>query len=66
MHTLGRRNIEEMGMILKRMPLTGGSTVVAAMSIAGAPPPIFWGEAIMIIAASSGNTVEMCFARTAI
>jgi len=56
MHILGRRNIEEMGMMLKRMPLTGGSTVIAAMSIAGAPPlPIFWGEAMMIIAAASSG-----------
>jgi proton-translocating NADH-quinone oxidoreductase chain M len=56
MHILGKRNIEEMGMILKRMPMTGGSTTVAAMSIAGAPPlPIFWGEAMMIVAAASSG-----------
>jgi multicomponent Na+:H+ antiporter subunit D len=47
----GTRNLDEMGGLGKRMPITAGTTVVGSLSIAGVPPLNgFWSKLIIIVA----------------
>ena len=47
----GTRNLDEMGGLAKRMPVTAGTNLVGALSIAGVPPLNgFWSKLIIIIA----------------
>ena len=51
-HATGTRNIEELGGISKRMPVTGWCLRIAALSISGVPPfSGFWSKLVIIIAA---------------
>jgi multicomponent Na+:H+ antiporter subunit D len=47
----GTRNMDEMGGLAKRMPITAGTNLVGALSIAGVPPLNgFWSKLLIIIA----------------
>jgi multicomponent Na+:H+ antiporter subunit D len=47
----GTRNLDEMGGLAKRMPLTAGTSIVGALSISGVPPLAgFWSKLLIIIA----------------
>jgi multicomponent Na+:H+ antiporter subunit D len=48
---LGTRNMDKMGGIGARMPVTGGTSAVATLSIAGLPPLAgFWSKLLIVIA----------------
>ncbi|GAB4232496.1 MAG: proton-conducting transporter membrane subunit [Acidobacteriota bacterium] len=48
----GTRDLRRMGGLARRMPVTGGTTLVASMSIAGIPPfNGFWSKLLVILAA---------------
>ena len=47
----GTRNLDEMGGLAKRMPLTAGTNIIGALSISGVPPLNgFWSKLLIIIA----------------
>ncbi len=47
----GTRNLDEMGGLGKRMPVTAATTVVGSLSIAGVPPLNgFWSKLIIVVA----------------
>jgi len=47
----GTRNLQEMGGLGKRMPVTAGTTIVGSLAIAGVPPLNgFWSKLIIILA----------------
>ncbi len=47
----GTRDLDEMGGLAKRMPLTAGTSLVGALSISGVPPlGGFWSKLLIIIA----------------
>jgi len=51
-YATGTRDLQEMGGLAQKMPVTGGTSVVAAMSIAGLPPlGGFWSKLLIIMAA---------------
>jgi multicomponent Na+:H+ antiporter subunit D len=48
---LGTRDMDRMGGIAARMPITGGTSAVAALSVAGLPPLAgFWSKLLIVIA----------------
>jgi multicomponent Na+:H+ antiporter subunit D len=50
-HATGTRDLDEMGGLAKRMPVTAAANLVGALSIAGVPPLNgFWSKLIIIIA----------------
>lgn len=52
MHQTGLRNIDEMSGLGGKMPFTGVSSIVAALSIAGSPPfACFWSELFIFVGA---------------
>jgi len=51
-YATGTRNLKEMGGLTEKMPVTGSTSFIASMSIAGIPPfNGFWSKLIIIIAA---------------
>jgi multicomponent Na+:H+ antiporter subunit D len=47
----GTRNLDEMGGLARRMPLTAATSLVGSLSIAGVPPlPGFWSKLMIIMA----------------
>jgi multicomponent Na+:H+ antiporter subunit D len=47
----GTRNLDEMGGLGKRMPVTAGTTLIGSLSIAGVPPLNgFWSKLVIIVA----------------
>ncbi|NQU94621.1 MAG: monovalent cation/H+ antiporter subunit D family protein [Candidatus Omnitrophica bacterium] len=51
-YSTGTRDLKKMGGLMGKMPVTGGTNLVASMSIAGIPPfNGFWSKLIIIIAA---------------
>jgi len=53
---LGTRDMDRMGGIAARMPLTGGTAAVASLSIAGLPPLAgFWSKLLIILALWRGG-----------
>jgi len=47
----GTRNLDEMGGLARRMPLTAGTSLVGSLSIAGVPPLAgFWSKLMIIMA----------------
>jgi len=52
----GTRNLEEMGGLAKRMPVTAATSLIGSLSIAGVPPLSgFWSKLIIIIALVQSN-----------
>jgi multicomponent Na+:H+ antiporter subunit D len=50
-HITGTRNLNELGGLGKKVPLTAGTNLIGALSIAGVPPLAgFWSKLIIIIA----------------
>ena len=50
-HITGTRNLDELGGLGKKVPITSGTNLVGALSIAGVPPLAgFWSKLIIIIA----------------
>ena len=50
------RDLKQMGGLSKKMPITSGSTMAGAMSLAGVPPFAgFWSKLIIIVAAVEAN-----------
>jgi multicomponent Na+:H+ antiporter subunit D len=48
---LGTRDMDRMGGIAARMPVTGGTAAVASLSVAGLPPLAgFWSKLLIVIA----------------
>lgn len=51
-YSTGQRDMEKLGGLAKRMPVTGVTSVVGAMSVAGVPPfNGFWSKLIIVVAA---------------
>jgi multicomponent Na+:H+ antiporter subunit D len=54
----GTRNLSELGGLRKNMPVTSGTSIIGALSIAGVPPfNGFWSKLIIILAAFSAGYI---------
>ncbi|MBN1522638.1 MAG: monovalent cation/H+ antiporter subunit D family protein [Candidatus Aureabacteria bacterium] len=61
-YAAGTRNLQQMGGLGKRMPVTGGTSLVASMSIAGIPPfNGFWSKLVIIMAAVEAGRYGYAF-----
>ena len=61
-YATGTRDLQKMGGLMHRMPVTGTTTLVASMSIAGIPPfNGFWSKLIIIIAAVQAGRMGYAF-----
>ncbi|MFC1632162.1 complex I subunit 5 family protein [Candidatus Omnitrophota bacterium] len=61
-YAAGTRDLQQMGGLMKKMPLTGSTTLVASMSIAGIPPfNGFWSKLLIIIAAVEAGRAGYAF-----
>ncbi len=61
-HATGTRDLRKMGGLMQRMPVTGTTSLVASMSIAGIPPfNGFWSKLIIIIAAVEARRFGYAF-----
>ncbi len=59
-YATGTRDMKEMGGLARKMPVTSGSTLVGAMSLAGVPPFAgFWSKLIIIIAAVQAHHMKL-------
>ncbi len=54
------RDLKEMGGLAKKMPITNGSSIIGAMSLAGIPPFAgFWSKLIIIVAAVQASHMKL-------
>jgi len=61
-YSTGTRDLQKMGGLIERMPVTGTTSLVASMSIAGIPPfNGFWSKFIIIIAAVQAGRFGYAF-----
>ena len=61
-YATGTRDLQKMGGLTKKMPVTGATNLVASMSIAGIPPfSGFWSKLIIIIAAVEAGRFGYAF-----
>ena len=61
-YATGTRDLQKMGGLMTKMPITGATSLVASMSIAGIPPfNGFWSKLIIIIAAVQANRLGYAF-----
>ncbi len=61
-YATGTRDLRKMGGLMQKMPVTGTTTLVASMSIAGIPPfNGFWSKLIIIIAAVEAGRFGYAF-----
>ena len=61
-YATGTRDLQKMGGLSQRMPVTGATTLTASMSIAGIPPfNGFWSKLIIIIAAVQAGRYGYAF-----
>lgn len=61
-YATGTRDLKKMGGLMTKMPITGATSLVASMSIAGIPPfNGFWSKLIIIIAAVQANHLGYAF-----
>ena len=59
-YAAGTRDLKEMGGLSSKLPVTSGSTLVGAMSLAGIPPFAgFWSKLIIIIALVEANHMKL-------
>jgi multicomponent Na+:H+ antiporter subunit D len=61
-HATGTRDLQKMGGLSSRMPVTGATNLIASFSIAGIPPfNGFWSKFIIIIAAVQAGRLGYAF-----
>lgn len=61
-YAAGTRDLHKMGGLSEKMPVTGATSLIASMSIAGVPPfNGFWSKLIIIIAAVQANRYGYAF-----
>ncbi|MBA7521596.1 Na(+)/H(+) antiporter subunit D [subsurface metagenome] len=61
-YATGTRDLQKMGGLMTKMPITGTTSLVASMSIAGIPPfNGFWSKLIIIIACVQANRLGFAF-----
>ncbi|MFC1807481.1 complex I subunit 5 family protein [Candidatus Omnitrophota bacterium] len=61
-HATGTRDLQRMGGLFQKMPVTGSTTLIASMSIAGVPPfNGFWSKLIIIVAAVQSQRYGYAF-----
>jgi len=61
-YATGTRDLQKMGGLITKMPVTGTTNLIASMSIAGIPPfNGFWSKLIIIIAAVQANRLGYAF-----
>ena len=61
-YATGTRDLQKMGGLMTKMPITGTTSLVASMSIAGIPPfNGFWSKLIIIIACVQANRLGYAF-----
>ena len=61
-YSTGTRDLQKMGGLIKKMPVTGGTNLIASMSIAGIPPfNGFWSKLIIIVAAVQAHRFGYAF-----
>jgi len=61
-YATGTRDLRKMGGLTTKMPITGATSLVASMSIAGIPPfNGFWSKLIIIIACVQANRLGYAF-----
>lgn len=61
-YATGTRNLQKMGGLFAKMPVTGATSLTASMSIAGIPPfNGFWSKLIIIIAAVQAGRLGYAF-----
>ena len=61
-YSTGTRDLKEMGGLAEKMPVTGTTSLVASMSIAGVPPfNGFWSKLIIIVAAVEAGRYGYAF-----
>jgi len=61
-YSTGTRDLQQMGGLRVKMPVTGSTTLVASMSIAGVPPfNGFWSKLIIIMAAVQSDRLGYAF-----
>jgi len=61
-YATGTRDLQEMGGLATKMPITSTTSLIASMSIAGIPPfNGFWSKLIIIIAAVQANHLGYAF-----
>jgi len=61
-HATGTRDLQKMGGLMEKMPVTGATNLVASMSIAGIPPfNGFWSKLLIIIAAVQAGRMGYAF-----
>ena len=61
-YAAGTRDLKQMGGLAKRMPVTGATSLIASMSIAGIPPfNGFWSKLIIIVAAVDAGRYGYAF-----
>lgn len=61
-YATGTRDLQKMGGLMTKMPITGTTSLVASMSIAGIPPfNGFWSKLLIIIACVQANRLGYAF-----
>ncbi|MBN1869748.1 MAG: NADH/ubiquinone/plastoquinone (complex I) [Candidatus Omnitrophica bacterium] len=61
-YSAGTRDLQKMGGLMSKMPVTGSTNLIASMSIAGIPPfNGFWSKLIIIIAAVQAQRFGYAF-----
>ena len=61
-YATGTRDLQKMGGLMTKMPITGTTSLIASMSIAGIPPfNGFWSKLIIIIACVQANRLGYAF-----
>jgi len=61
-YATGTRDLQKMGGLMAKMPITGTTSLIASMSIAGIPPfNGFWSKLIIIIACVQANRLGYAF-----
>lgn len=61
-YATGTRDLQKMGGLMTKMPITGATSLVASMSISGIPPfNGFWSKLIIIIACVQANRLGYAF-----
>ncbi|MGE5279782.1 MAG: complex I subunit 5 family protein [Deltaproteobacteria bacterium] len=61
-YATGTRDLQKMGGLMQKMPVTGTTSLVASMSIAGVPPfNGFWSKLLIIVAAVEAGRMGYAF-----